>query len=101
MRYRIILPISCLVVLFAVACETTTAPGVDGTHSGGTPEEQGRRLYMNACSRCHALYMPHSYFPDEWPYYVRKYGRKARLAKGQRDLVLRYLQGASATPRQS
>ena len=99
MRYREFLPISCLVVLFAVACTTTTAPGV--TDSGGTPEEQGRRLYTNACSRCHALYMPHSYFPDEWPYYVRKYGRKARLSKGQRDLVLRYLQSASATLRSS
>ena len=93
------LPISCLVVLFAVACTTTTAPGT--ADPGGTPEEQGHRLYANACSRCHALYMPHSYFPDEWPYYVRKYGRKARLSKGQRDLVLRYLQSASATPRSS
>jgi hypothetical protein len=41
--------------------------------------------------------MPTSFFPDEWPYYVRKYGRKARPSKGQRDLVLRYLQDASAT----
>ena len=45
--------------------------------------------------------MPTSFFPDEWPYYVRKYGRKARLTKQQRDLVLSYLQVASATPRPS
>ena len=102
MRYLRFLPISCLVVLFAVACTTTTAPGVaDEAHSGGTPEEQGRRLYAYSCGRCHALYMPQSFFPDEWPYYVRRYGPKARLSKGQRDLVLRYLQSASATPRSS
>ena len=96
------LPYSCLIVLFAVACTTTTAPGVvDEATPAGTPEEQGRRLYVNSCGRCHALFMPSSFFPDEWPYYVRKYGRKARLDKQQRDLVLRYLQGASATPRPS
>lgn len=97
MRYRRFLPFLCLVVLCAVACTTTTAPGVDDEATlGGTPEEQGRTLYVRSCGRCHALYMPTSFFPDEWPYYVRKYGRKARLNKGQRDLVLNYLQGASA-----
>ena len=97
MRSRVFLPFLCLVVLCAVACTTTTAPGVeDAATSGGTPEVQGRRLYESSCGRCHALFMPTSFFPDEWPYYVRKYGRKARLNKGQRELVLAYLQGASA-----
>jgi len=97
MRDRSFLPFVCMVVLCAVACTTTTAPGVaELAASGAPPVEQGRVLYTHSCSRCHALFMPTSFFPDEWPYYVRKYGRKARLNQAQRDLVLLYLQSASA-----
>jgi cytochrome c5 len=51
----------------------------------------GGELYEKSCGRCHALYMPRTFTAPEWKYYVRKYGRKARLRKKQRDLVYGYL----------
>ena len=56
------------------------------------PVERGRILYETSCNKCHALYMPSSYGAGEWPFYVRKYGRKARLSAEERDFVLVYLQ---------
>ena len=35
--------------------------------------------------------MPDSYAADEWRFFVRKYGRKARLRKRQKEQVLAYL----------
>ncbi|MHC4931008.1 MAG: c-type cytochrome [Planctomycetota bacterium] len=52
---------------------------------------EGRALYERSCQRCHALYMPSLYDPGEWDFFVRKYGRKARLTQPQRESVLDYL----------
>jgi hypothetical protein len=35
--------------------------------------------------------MPRLYDPGEWDFFVRKYGRKARLTGEQRVIVLDYL----------
>lgn len=56
------------------------------------PQQRGRALYETSCNKCHALYMPSSYGAEEWPFYVRKYGRKARLSPEERDFVTVYLQ---------
>lgn len=61
----------------------------------GTPEAQGRALYVSSCQRCHALYMPDRFTGTEWSYYVRKYGRKARLDEGERQLVEAYLRASA------
>ncbi|MGQ0612699.1 MAG: hypothetical protein ACT4PV_02960 [Planctomycetaceae bacterium] len=74
-------------LLLAAACAST------GMHSRDAPPPpgSGRALYEQSCQRCHALYMPRSFSAHEWDFYVRKYGRRARLdAEGQR-LVLGYL----------
>ena len=63
------------------------------------PQERGRILYESSCNKCHALYMPASYGVEEWPFYVRKYGRKARLSVDERDLVLSYLQAHARASR--
>jgi cytochrome c5 len=80
-----------LVLLLGAACATTTArrEAVDPTLP---PQQRGKVLYDTSCNKCHALYMPSSYGVDEWPFYVRKYGRKARLSPEERDLVMVYLQ---------
>jgi cytochrome c5 len=54
-------------------------------------EQRGRAIYETSCNRCHALYMPSSFQAEEWAFYVRKYGRKARLSAQERDLVYAYL----------
>jgi cytochrome c5 len=79
------------ILLLAIACETTasrrTAPD-----PALPPQERGRILYESSCNRCHALHMPSSYRAEEWAFYVRKYGRKARLSAAERDLVTAYLE---------
>ena len=80
-----------LILLLAVACESTTGGGTapaSDPHAAG-----GRSLYEKSCARCHALYMPRSHTASEWRFYVRKYGRKARLDRGQRQVVYNYLAG--------
>lgn len=81
---------TALLLLLVAACETT-APARVRPDPELPPQEQGRILYESSCNRCHALHMPSSYRPDEWTFYVRKYGRKARLTAEERDLVTAYL----------
>ena len=70
----------------AAACATT------GPRVPSNPQHSaGRMLYEKSCARCHALYMPRSYSAPEWRFYVRKYGRKARLTTDQKSLVFLYL----------
>jgi cytochrome c5 len=80
-----------LVLLLGAACETTAArrEAVDPTLP---PQQRGKAIYETSCNKCHALYMPTSYGAEEWPFFVRKYGRKARLSPEERDLVMAYLQ---------
>ena len=73
-------------LLLAAAC-ATTAPSTGGRDR----EADGRGIYERSCARCHALYMPRSFTAGEWKYYVRKYGRKARLSSGEKRLVYDYL----------
>ncbi|MHC4549971.1 MAG: hypothetical protein ACYTEZ_14460 [Planctomycetota bacterium] len=80
-------------LLLGAACVTTTAGRSLETAlaQAETDAERGRILYERACSRCHNLRMPRSHSADEWKHYVRKYGRRARLAKEHRALVYEYL----------
>ena len=83
-----------LLILAAVACETVPARG---DSANGGPHADGEQLYRQSCARCHALYMPRSFTAGEWKFFVRKYGRKARLSRSKRDTVLGYL-AAHALP---
>ncbi len=82
------------VLLLGAACATTAAKraSMDPTLP---PQQRGKAIYETSCNRCHALYMPSSYAAEEWPFYVRKYGRKARLSAEERDLVMSYLQAGA------
>jgi len=80
------------VLLVGAAC-TSAPPQRAPLDPKLPPQERGRIIYESSCNRCHALYMPTSYGADEWPFYVRKYGRKARLSADERDLVATYLTG--------
>lgn len=87
---HLLLKALALLVLVA-ACETTAARRAAPDPSL-PPQERGRIIYEASCCRCHPLFMPSSYRAEEWGFYVRKYGRKARLAVEERDLVTAYLQ---------
>jgi mono/diheme cytochrome c family protein len=87
---KLLLGVALLLGLGA-ACVTTRAALEAELQAAPTAEAKGKILYERSCSRCHNLYMPRSFAPDEWRFYVRKYGRRARLRKEDRALVLAYL----------
>ncbi len=75
------------------ACASTRGASLEASlASATTPVAKGRVLYEASCARCHALYMPRSYTQGEWRYFVRKYGKRARLDKARQALVFRYLE---------
>jgi len=74
-------------LVLAAAC-ATTGPVRD---RAAPPAGSGRALYEGSCQRCHALYMPASFGAEEWGFFVRKYGRKARLSRQEQMLVYDYL----------
>jgi cytochrome c5 len=77
-------------VFLGAACATTgPVPAEPAPPAAGAPD--GRTLYEESCQRCHALYMPRSYTASEWRFFVRKYGRKARLSAEEREKVYAYL----------
>ncbi len=73
------------ILFLAAACATSGAP------TANPHDASGRALYERSCARCHALYMPRSFAAPEWSFYVKKYGRKARLTSDQKALVYDYL----------
>lgn len=80
-----------------LACATTARSLEADLQAATTDLERGKAYYEHSCDRCHALYMPRSYTAGEWKFFVRKYGRRARLDKVQRGLVYAYLR-AHALP---
>ncbi len=78
--------------LLALTAACVTTDGLEAElQAARTPVARGRILYERSCARCHSLYMPKSFAAEEWSFYVRKYGRRARLKKQQQTLVYAYL----------
>ena len=57
---------------------------------------RGRALLVTECARCHRLYWPKEYPPEQWKGLVRKYGRLASLSARQTEDLELYLRVASA-----
>jgi cytochrome c5 len=82
------------VLVLGAACATTAARTREleaRLATAQTDVERGQIHYEMSCQRCHALYMPRSYTASEWKFYVRKYGRRARLSEAERNAVYTYL----------
>ncbi len=69
--------------------------GVAGMASG--PEAQlktetdGRKLYLNKCSKCHKLYPPAKYSDNSWDMWMTKMSRKAKLTPDQQKAISDYI----------
>jgi len=93
----LLIPAALLVA--AAACETTSHQRLEARLAAArTDVERGQAWYEHSCRRCHALRMPASHTAEEWGFFVRKYGRKARLTQEQQALVLLYLETSVAGP---
>ena len=51
--------------------------------------ERSRALYVTRCSSCHTLNDPRDYTAEEWPDWMQKMARKAKInAAQERELLL-------------
>jgi hypothetical protein len=69
-------------------------------HTAGLSNEQinqGAKLFVAKCARCHPLYDPSGYSDVEWHSWMSKMTRKAHLKAEQEELLSRYL-GAFRAP---
>ena len=67
--------------------------GVGVTSAHAKPEfEQGRKLYLAKCSKCHKLYDPADYEEASWEKWMVKMKKKARLDDGQYRKIRDYLE---------
>jgi hypothetical protein len=53
--------------------------------------ERGRSLYVRRCSGCHNLVLPRSFPAERWPGLLDDMAAKARLGRGEREDVVRFL----------
>lgn len=58
---------------------------------GPVTAEDAARIYRTRCALCHPAWSPTEFEPEEWPYWVRRYGPRAGLTQAERDAVLAYL----------
>ena len=74
-----------------------TAPALYERHEAFGPE--GRRLYLQRCASCHALYRPESQQPGAWPKIVRDMTARSKLTDATARDITRYLVVAAGAPR--
>jgi mono/diheme cytochrome c family protein len=53
--------------------------------------EEGRRLFVSSCARCHGLPALDSATEADWPGVVKNMGPSAKLDDKQQELVLRFV----------
>lgn len=79
--------LTALLAAAVLACATTPP----GSAAAGPPEAQGERLYRGHCGSCHRLRDPAEQTRERWAWAVERYGPRAHLSEGERQLVLAYL----------
>ena len=62
--------------------------------------EAGRKAYVSRCAGCHALFLPRSRGPAEWPKRVAEMDKDAKLLPGERELITQFLVTLSSRDRQ-
>jgi hypothetical protein len=87
--------------LFSVSCSKDTTvdtsslyipTAADVTANATLTElQQGRALFIDNCSRCHALYSPDSYSPTQWKNILSNMAPRTSMSTSQVDLVTKYV----------
>lgn len=54
----------------------------------------GKNLFMERCGSCHALHSEDEFDANVWPNIVEGMCEQAGLGKGEKDLIIKYLQNA-------
>lgn len=84
-----------MLLIFAIAGCTSELyqPTPTEVYGTATFEElkQGRKLYVDKCSSCHALVLPEKLSPEQWQLQVTEMEQKVAITKSEKTLILKYL----------
>jgi cytochrome c5 len=101
---RVLARLMAVAALGLAACATQLAPlseadaaRVAAEWPGTTVETltRGRITYLESCTSCHAAYRPDTQPATAWPRIVEQMASRAKLDRGRRDDVVRYLVAAA------
>jgi hypothetical protein len=107
-QVRLFHPRAALLLLLAVGCAGQLPPPTEAdalrasARFPGTTVASlahGQKLYVERCSSCHALPLPHHKSPDAWPKLVDEMKERSRMSDATAQEISRYLVIASAAPR--
>jgi hypothetical protein len=77
----------------------TLSPSARPANTGGLSVQEinnGAKLLIAKCARCHPLYDPSPYTDAEWSQWMTKMTKKVRLKPEQEELLWRYLEAFRA-----
>lgn len=89
-----------LVSLFLICCSPTLMPPIETDVSVATKRwsdaslfqlNEGHKLYINKCGKCHFLHRPDKYSEEKWNKAFPVMGKKAKLDSLQVDLIRKYI----------
>lgn len=76
-------------LLFALAWVPVVARTDDLTEK---QKAAAKKIYDVKCAKCHRMYAPTDYAPEEWQLWAGKMTKKAKLEPSKEKLLLRYLE---------
>lgn len=53
--------------------------------------KSARKIYLGKCAKCHKLYDPANYSPEQWAEWMVKMNSKSKLRPEQAELLARYI----------
>ena len=91
-------PVRSIYLILFLAVGGCTAPaGATGPAKG--PFEEGHKLYVAKCAKCHKFYNPANYSDQDWKIWMSKMSRKAKLKPEQEAAVSQYIEQVLRGPK--
>ncbi len=103
-RPWLVVPVVAGCLVTAAACApavprvTPRLVAVAGPGADATTLEQGRRIYVERCSTCHALPRPADYTAEQWRDWLRRMAPKGKLDATESARALDFLLAARQVP---
>jgi mono/diheme cytochrome c family protein len=94
-----LLPLGCAGPILMPTDADAARASVDWPGTTVLALTEGRHLYLQRCSGCHALYRPESRPPGTWPKIVRDMTVRSKLSEAMARDITRYLVTASGAAR--
>lgn len=103
MAPRSVLVTLILVAVTLVACARrvppiATAADAERSQVPLAELEEGRKLVLGKCSRCHDTPLPSDHTAGEWPAMIGEMAERSKLVGGERTAIERYLVAMATRP---